>query len=227
MEEVRLASAGAVVQEFGRNPATAIPPELLQNAQGIAIIPRAIRAGFIFGGRRGKGVVAIRTENGTWTNPSFITLTGGSFGAQIGVESTDIVLIFRNARSVRDIGDGKFTLGADASVTAGPVDRGSRATTDMTFTSEVYAYLDSRGLFAGAALEGSRLSIDTEANQSFYAPGSNDQPLQAQSYSTPAAVRRFLLTLERAEGGGSATLPAQNGSEPEEAITYPLGEPTD
>jgi lipid-binding SYLF domain-containing protein len=229
MEEARLTNAGAVIQELGSDPETAIPPWLLQGAQGIAVIPRTIRAGLIFGGRRGRGVVTIRTESGEWANPSFITLTGGSFGAQIGIESADIVLVFGNARSVRDIDDGKFTLGGDASATAGPVGRASRAATDMTFTSEVYVYTDSRGLFAGASLEGTRLSIDTEANQSFYAQGGADQPLRARSSSTPTAAQRFLLTLVQAESSSPQTTPppASQQVPAEEAITYPLGDGAD
>jgi lipid-binding SYLF domain-containing protein len=226
IEEARLTNAGAVLQAFSTNPETAIPATLLAQAQGVAIIPGVLRMGLIFGGRRGRGIVTVRGDDGAWTNPSFITITGGSFGAQIGVESVDIVLIFGSARSVRNIGRGKFTLGGDAAVTAGPVGRASQATTDLTFTSEVYAYTDSRGLFAGATLEGTRLAIDVEANSRFYPPGSSAQPLQSQSFSTPAAVRRFLLSLAQAQGAGAAAAPppSQNADdEPEEAIIYPLG----
>ena len=223
-EEARLTNAGAVLQRFTDDPETAIPPGLLQQARGIAVIPGAVRMGFILGGRRGRGVVTVRTDDGSWSNPAFITLTGGSVGLQIGVEAMDIVLVFGSARSVDTIHRGKFTLGSDAAVTAGPVGRAARATTDMTFTSEVYAYADSRGVFAGASLEGTRLSIDAPANRSFYPPGSSAQPLQAQSFSTPAAVRRFLLSLARAEEV-SAPPPGQSGNTSENgtAITYPLG----
>lgn len=223
IEEARLTNAGAVLQAVTGGPGMMIPTEILSYAQGVAVIPGVLRMGLIFGGRRGRGVVTVRAEDGSWSNPAFITLTGGSVGAQIGVESTDIVLVFGSARSVRNIGRGKFTLGGDAAVTAGPVDRAARATTDMTFTSEVYAYSDSRGLFAGASLEGTRLSMDNDANNSFYPPGSSAQPLQPQSFSTPAAVRRFLLTLEQAEGP-RAPPPASSGDEDEdEVIIYPLG----
>lgn len=223
IEEARLTNAGAVLQAFTGGTVMTIPPEILSYAQGVAVIPRVLRMGLIFGGRRGRGVVTVRGDDGSWSNPAFITLTGGSVGAQIGVESIDIVLVFGSARSVRNIGRGKFTLGGDAAVTAGPVDRAARATTDMTFTSDVYAYADSRGLFAGASLEGTRLSMDENANSSFYPPGSSAQPLQPQNLSTPAAVRRFLLTLEQFEGPG-APPPASSDDEGEdEVIIYPLG----
>jgi lipid-binding SYLF domain-containing protein len=188
IEEARLTNAGAVLQAFASDPQTAIPPALLQQAQGIAVIPGVLRMGLIFGGRRGRGVVTVRGEDGRWTNPSFITVI-------------DLVLVFGSARSVQNIGRGKFTLGGDAAVTAGPVDRATQATTDLTFTSEVYAYTDSRGLFAGATLEGTRLAIDVESNSRFYVPGSSAQPLQP-----------------RTSGTAPATAPAR-----EEAIIYPLG----
>jgi len=221
IEEARLTNAGAVLQAFASDPQTAIPPALLQQAQGIAVIPGMLRMGLIFGGRRGRGVVTIRGEDGRWTNPSFITVTGGSVGAQIGVESIDLVLIFGSARSVQNIGRGKFTLGGDAAVTAGPVDRATQATTDLTFTSEVYAYTDSRGLFAGATLEGTRLAIDVESNSRFYVPGSSAQPLQPRTSGTLAAVARFLASLEQV--GGSAPRAAPATETREEAIIYPLG----
>lgn len=223
IEEARLTNAGAVLQAFTSGAVMTIPPEILSYAQGVAVIPGVLRMGLVFGGRRGRGVVTVRGEDGNWSNPAFITLTGGSVGAQIGVESTDIVLVFGSARSVRNIGRGKFTLGGDAAVTAGPVDRAARATTDMTFTSEVYAYADSRGLFAGASLEGTRLSMDADANINFYPPGGSAQPLQPQNFSTPATVRRFLLTLEQF-AGASAPPPASSDDEDEdEVIIYPLG----
>jgi lipid-binding SYLF domain-containing protein len=224
IEEARLTNAGAVLQTLMSDPATAIPAELLRQARGIAVIPGAVRVGFIFGGRRGRGLVVTRGVDGEWTNPSFITLTGGSIGAQIGVESTDIVLVFGSERSVRNIGRGKFTLGGDAAVTAGPVGKATQATTDLTFTSEVYAYTNSRGLFAGASLEGTRIGIDVEANTNFYPLGSSAQPLQAQSFATPASVRRFLVSLTQAESGGQQPAPPDDaGEQSEEAIIYPLG----
>lgn len=225
-EEARLTTAGAVLQAFTSDPATAIPTAVLRQAQGIAVIPDVLRVGLIFGGRRGRGVLTVRGDNGNWLQPSFITLTGGSFGAQIGVESIDLVLVFGSARSVRDIGRGKFTLGGDAAVTAGPVGRATQATTDLTFTREVYAYTDSRGLFAGATLEGTRLAIDVRANNSFYPPGSSAQPMQPQTFSTPAAVRRFLMSLSRSEDAGQGPRGSDADGESsgaEEAIIYPLG----
>ena len=229
-EEQKLADAALAFQEFQRDPTAAIPVQVLQNAQGVAVLPDVIRAGFIFGGRRGRGVAVVRSENGEWSNPLFVTMTGGSFGAQIGGESTDIVLVFGNRRSVRNIGEGKFTLGGDASATAGPIGRGSRGATDMTFTSEVYYYARGRGLFAGAVLEGAKLDVDEVANGNFYPSGSGAEPLAEQSLATPSGARRFLLSLEQAATLPSAPSQTNRSSEPEatesseeEAIIYPLG----
>jgi lipid-binding SYLF domain-containing protein len=224
VEEARLTNAGAVLQTLMSNPETAIPATLLRQARGIAVIPGALRVGFIFGGRRGRGIVTIRGADGNWLNPSFITLTGGSVGAQIGVESTDIVLIFGSERSVSNIGRGKFTLGGDAAVTAGPAGKATQATTDLTFTSEVYAYTNGRGLFAGATLEGTRIGIDVQANTNFYPLGSSAQPLQPQNFATPATVRRFFLSLTQAEETTQQqAVPGDAGRDSEEAIIYPLG----
>ncbi|MCZ6497152.1 MAG: lipid-binding SYLF domain-containing protein [Gammaproteobacteria bacterium] len=223
-EEARLASAGAVLNAFTVDPATAIPSQLLQQAQGIAIIPRMIRVGFIFGGHRGKGIVVVRSDNGEWSNPSFITLTGGSFGAQIGAESADLILVFGNEISVRTISEGKFTVGSDASATAGPVGRNLAVTRDRTFASELYTYVRSRGLFAGATIQGAKLGVDHAANRNFYSPGGEAQPLTATTFATSDSARRFLTTLYAAEtlsrGSPESTVEDNAG---EDAITYPLG----
>lgn len=229
-EENRLAAAGFVLQEFERRPEEAVPAALLQRAYGVAVIPNVIRGGFIVGGRRGKGVFVMRSQSGEWSNPAFVTLTGGSIGAQIGAQSTDIVLVFANERAVRNITGGqKFTLGGEVSVTAGPAGRHATAATDMSLLAEVYAYASSRGLFAGAAFEGAVLGLDEDANRAFYSADASALPLAPQSLATPASARRFLLNLEQSEhaGVGAPAAPASHGDGPapqEEAVTYPLGD---
>ncbi len=206
--ENKISDAAAVLNAFTVDDANAIPTELLQRARGIAIIPGLIRGGFFIGGRRGKGVMSVRMEDGQWSNPAFINLTGGSIGWQFGAESTDLVLIFANDRAVRNIARGKFTLGGDASAVAGPV--GTHNTAAVTFQAEIYAYVDSRGLFAGAALEGARLGIDTQMSNSFYGYDQETRALGHQTAATPVAARRLLLALEQASsirlpGGGPKT----------------------
>ena len=216
----RLAEAAELIQAFTANDDDAIPAELLQRARGIAVIPNVFRGGFILGGRRGRGVLAVRQNNGVWSNPAFVTLTGGSIGWQIGAESTDLVLIFANDNAVKNIASGKFTLGGDATAVAGPL--GRHATIAVTFRAEVYGYARSQGLFAGAAFEGARLDIDEATNESFYIDP-RAQALRDQTDATPANARRFLLALEQVSG---PPRPAEqhDGREAEEAATFPLGE---
>jgi lipid-binding SYLF domain-containing protein len=156
-----------VLEEIMEIPEQGIPPALLNDSHGIAIIPGVIKAGFIIGGRHGRGVVVLR-DGEVWSNPSFVSITGGSIGWQIGAESIDVILVFKSKRSIDNMIKGKFTLGADASIAAGPVGRQAEAATDVTLKAEIYSYSRSRGLFAGISLEGAALSIDEEANADFY-----------------------------------------------------------
>ena len=171
VENERAADASRVLGEILRIPEDRIPDKLLAEAEAIAVIPNVIKAGFGIGGRRGRGLIAIRGRDGTWSNPSFITLTGGSFGFQAGVQSADVILVFRTRRGVDSIVGGKFTLGADASVAAGPVGRSAQASTDERLKAEILSYSRARGLFAGVALDGTRLAIDNKSNQRVYGEG--------------------------------------------------------
>jgi lipid-binding SYLF domain-containing protein len=168
---VRAHNAVRVLREVMEAPDKSIPQDLLRDARAIAVIPDRIKAGFIFGGSRGEGLISVKTADGTWSNPSFITMTGGSVGFQAGVSSTDVVLVFRTQRGVDSIVRGKFTLGADASAAAGPVGRTASASTDAQMKAEIYSYSRSRGLFAGVALDGSALRIDYDANAAVYGAG--------------------------------------------------------
>jgi lipid-binding SYLF domain-containing protein len=165
-EKVDLASA--ILDEIMRIPEQGIPPSLLADAAGIAIIPNVLKVGLVVGGRYGAGVLLLRGADGRWSNPSFISLTGGSFGWQIGAQSTDLICVFKRSRSIEGIMDGKFTLGADAAVAAGPVGRNVQGATDASLKAEIYSYSSSRGLFAGISLEGAALQIDEAANGLYY-----------------------------------------------------------
>lgn len=181
-----------VIQQIVSIPEKGIPPVLLRNAEGIAIIPGVIRAGFIIGGRYGTGVVLVRNKSGEWSNPSFISLTGGSIGWQAGVESIDIILVFKSGKSIDGIVRGKFTLGADASIAAGPVGREAQAATDIQLKSEIYSYSRSRGLFAGLALSGAALQIDDEANEDFYKKDIRARDIfKDKGLKAPAAVDKL------------------------------------
>ncbi|MDK2848464.1 MAG: hypothetical protein PWP34_1817 [Desulfuromonadales bacterium] len=166
--ETTVKQATAVLDKIMEIPESAIPPSLLSNAYGIAIIPGVVKGAFIIGGRYGEGVLLIRNRGGGWSNPSFLSIGGGSFGWQIGGQSTDVILVFKSQRSVDDIKKGKFTLGADAAVAAGPVGRRVEGATDVMLKAEILSYSRSRGFFAGVSLEGSVLNILWEDNAAYY-----------------------------------------------------------
>jgi len=170
-ESKRAENAVRVLREVMMAPDKRIPADLISNAYAIAVIPDVIKAGFVIGGRHGVGIISVKGTDGTWSNPSFISMTGGSIGFQAGVSSTDVILVFRTERGVDSIVHGKFTLGADASAAAGPVGRTAQASTDAQLKAEIYSYSRSRGLFAGVALDGSALRIDYDANESIYGKG--------------------------------------------------------
>lgn len=180
-------------------PETRIPAALLNEAYGIAVIPSVVKVSFILGGRHGTGVLAVRRENGKWSDPSFVSMSGGSIGWQIGASSTDIILVFKSRRSIDRIARGDVTLGGDASVAAGPVGRSASAATNVSFDAEVYSYSRSRGLFAGVSVEGAALNIDEGANAEFYnEPGVTAYELFDRSSSTlPESGQRFIQLLER------------------------------
>jgi lipid-binding SYLF domain-containing protein len=167
-EVERVENSIQVFKELVDLPEDGIPPALLSRAEAIAVIPGFWNAAWVIGGRHGKGVIMVRKGPKNWSYPSFISMTGGSLGFQIGVQKADIILVFKNKRSVRTIADGKFTLGAGASVVAGPIGRKAEADTDIKFEAEIYSYSKSKGLFAGISVEGASLSMDTDANAKFY-----------------------------------------------------------
>lgn len=167
-ETRKVDEAAGVLKDIMAIPEKGIPPALLNDAYGIAVVPGVIKVGFIIGGRYGSGVLMVRDKEGKWSQPAFVSLAGGGIGWQIGAQSTDIILVFKSRRSVDGIMKGKFTLGADAAVAAGPVGRRVEAATDLKLKAEIYSYSRSRGLFAGISLEGAALQIDDDANAAFY-----------------------------------------------------------
>jgi lipid-binding SYLF domain-containing protein len=169
-EEEKLAQAVAVLDKLMLVPEQSIPEALLRDAHAVAVVPNVFKAALVFGGRRGTGVISVRRADGTWSHPSFMALTGGSFGFQAGLQSSDVILVFRTQRGVDNIIRGKFTLGADASVAAGPVGRNAQASTDEQLKAEIYAWSRARGLFAGISLDGAVLNIDNDANAAVYGP---------------------------------------------------------
>ncbi|MDP9064673.1 MAG: lipid-binding SYLF domain-containing protein, partial [Pseudomonadota bacterium] len=197
-EEGRLLVATEVLEEVEGMPDQRLPDTLLSRAYGIAVIPDVTKVAFIFGGRHGNGVLSVRDSlTSAWSNPVFISLTGGSWGFQAGAQSSDIILVFTTKAGIEGIAGGKLTLGADASVATGPVGRQGSAATDVGFNAEIYSYARTRGLFGGVALDGSVIAIDRSANASFY--GKNgvtaSEILSGLAPAAPATAQRFLQRL--------------------------------
>jgi lipid-binding SYLF domain-containing protein len=198
-EAGRVDSATEVLSKIMEIPESAIPPALLAGAQGIAIIPGVIKVGFVLGGQYGRGVLLVRGQGGTWSSPVFITLMSGSIGWQIGAESTDFVLVFKTPRSIEGIMKGKYTLGADAGVAAGPVGRVAKGATDIELKAEIYSYSRNRGLFAGISLEGSSLQVDDKSNAAYYEKEAVRPSviLSGSEIKTPASAEKLKILLEK------------------------------
>lgn len=164
----RLKTATTVFEEIMEAPDNAIPRAIFDKATAVAIFPSTVKAGFIFGGHRGKGVISARNEQGEWSTPAFLTLTGGSFGLQIGGQSVDLILVIMNRRGLEKLLRNEFKIGGDASAVVGPLGRDLEASTDLTLRAEILSYSRTRGLFAGITLKGSTIRADRDANERFY-----------------------------------------------------------
>src|SRR4029453_16237301 len=167
-ESARAENAASALSEIMEAPDQGIPEALLKKAYGIAVIPHVVKGAFGIGGRYGKGLVAQRNADGGWGTPLFIEIGGGSFGLQLGVEATDVIMVFTNREGIQPLLKGKLKIGADASATAGPVGRKAEAGTDILLKSAIYSYSRSKGLFAGIALDGAIIQMDDDANKNVY-----------------------------------------------------------
>lgn len=230
-EEARALVATQVLEELRTQRDQYVPDLLLDRAYGIAVIPEVRKIAFGLGGRFGRGVLVVRDKQGKFSNPVFISLAGGSIGWQVGAQETDIVLVFTTRRGIEGISDGKLTLGADASVAAGPVGRAASAATDANFAAEIYSYSRNRGLFAGVALDGTALTIDNRANRAFYATRTV-QPSDIFSGSVTKnseTVRRLLAAVATSTRTGAVAPAATPASVPAApaagaATPAPMGE---
>jgi lipid-binding SYLF domain-containing protein len=236
-QDARLMTATQVLDELARMPEQNIPTWLLERAYAVAVVPDVIKVGLGIGGRRGKGVLVVRKDSGQWSSPIFVNLTGGSFGFQVGVQSTDVVLVFTSQKSIEGIVGGKVTLGADASVAAGPVGRQSSAATDIGLTAQVYSYSRASGLFAGVALDGSAITIDHRSNEQFYGRSGvlASEIIRTDAATAPAPAQNFVGALQRSTTSAAVSTrapvaPAQPAAPPQPATsgsltTYPMEDP--
>lgn len=196
-DQKRITDAAAVVRELHRAPDSSIPQSAWDRARCVVVMPDVKKAAFIVGGEHGKGVMSCRRA-GAWSAPVFVSLDKASIGAQIGASSTDLVLLVMTERGVDRLLQDKVTLGADASLAAGPVGRSATAETDAQLTAEMLSYSRSRGVFAGIDLAGGVLRVDTDATSALYGPASaHDILLDATRVKTPATARPFIDALTR------------------------------
>lgn len=188
--------AGIVLNELNQAPDKGIPTELLEHAKGIAVIPSVVKGAFGIGGRWGEGLMAGRNPDGSWGAPSYLEIGGASVGFQIGVSSTDIVLVFTSKDAIDTLLKGKLHLGADAAVAAGPVGRSGSVGTDVKFNGPIYSYSRSKGVFAGVSLEGAVITIDDSANHKVYGENvSGTDILEKHAVQPNAIVQPFMAAV--------------------------------
>jgi lipid-binding SYLF domain-containing protein len=195
-------SAQTVLEEILSDPKTQIPSDLLEQSQGIAIFPGVIQAGFFFGGRRGTGVMMLRQEDGTWSNPAFINITGGSFGLQIGAKSSDIVLVFPNRNTVNEVMSSSFEIGGSVTGTAGPVGSTAIDPTEDYSKSPILTYARSSGLFGGVSIDGSKLGFNQGKNRDLYGQSITPRRIfRDPDLEAPVVVDSLRQVLEESEAG--------------------------
>ena len=196
--EERLGNATEVLHEIMGMPDKGIPDEVLDHARCVAVVPHMIKGGFVFGGKGGKGVATCRTSNG-WSAPAFITISGGNWGLQIGVEAVDLVMIFQNEKAMQRLLSSNFHVGADASAAAGPVGRHAEAGTTWKLDTEILTYSRAKGVFAGLTLEGASIRQDNDSRRAIYGPRVTTKALLMGKVPAPATAQPFLAAIRGAK----------------------------
>ena len=192
----RIQKATQVFQEIMRTPDRGIPRDLLEKARCVAIIPGEEKAAFIFGGNYGKGLATCRIENG-WSAPMFVAVGGGSVGFQIGASFTDVVLLFMNDHALQSLLGDKFKIGGDVTVAAGPVGRQASANTDIKLNAEILSYSRSKGVFAGASVDGAVVQADHSGDKAMYGRDVTHEEILKGRVAVPASARNLLAELRR------------------------------
>ena len=194
----RLNNATSVMHEIMGMPDKGIPEEVLEHAKCVAVIPHMVKGGLIFGAKEGKGVATCRTSDG-WSAPAFITISGGNWGLQIGVEAVDLVMIIQNEKGMQKLLESNFHVGGDASAAAGPVGRHAEAGTDWKMDTEILTYSRAKGAFAGLTLEGASLRQDSDSRHAMYGGDVTTRALLLGEVPVPAAARPFLAEIRGAK----------------------------
>jgi lipid-binding SYLF domain-containing protein len=223
-ELTTIEQAIAVLRANAAMPVKSIVPAVLRDARGVAVIPHVVKAGLLVDHQFGRGVVLMRRADGSWSDPVFVTLEGNGVGLEAGVETIDLVLVFKNPASLERVlkGKGKLTLGTDASVSAGPLGRDAELATDKLLKADVYSYSRSRGLFAGISLQGAKLKVDGKANEGFYnVRGMRPEDVMARHLPPVPAVDALKMELNILSGA----LPVAPVMPPRPPAIVPSGPP--
>lgn len=211
----RLDNAKDVVHAIMAAPDNGIPEEVLEHAKCVAVVPHMVKGGLIFGGKGGKGVATCRTANG-WSAPAFITISGGNWGLQIGVQAVDLVMIIQNEKGMQRLLNSNFQLGADASAAAGPVGRHASAGTDWKMDAEILTYSRAKGAFAGLTLEGASIREDNDSRHAIYGRKVTTRSLLLGKVSVPAVAEPFLAEVRGAKAQAVAEGKAEDKAEAKE-----------
>jgi lipid-binding SYLF domain-containing protein len=194
----RMDNATKVLSQIMATPDKGIPAEVLDGAKCIAVVPHMIKGGFVFGAKHGRGVATCRTSTG-WSAPSFFTVTGGSWGAQIGVEGVDLVMMIMNEKGMQQLLNSKFQIGGEVSAAGGPVGRHASAGTDWKLNTEILTYSRAKGAFAGATLEGAGIGQDDDAIRAVYGKELTPRAILTGKVPPPASAQQFLATVRDAK----------------------------
>jgi len=192
----RLQTAADVLNEIQSAPDSGIPQEILGRSECVAVVPSMLKGGFVFGAKYGRGLASCRTPKG-WSAPAFFTVEGGSFGFQIGGQAVDLVMLIMNKDGMQHLLSSEFSLGADASVAAGPVGRHAEGDTDWKMRAQVLTYSRARGIFAGATLNGAVVKQDKDSTREFYGHMVTTKASLTGEIDAPAAANPFLSTLAK------------------------------
>src|SRR5277367_1516522 len=193
----RLQRSVSVLHAIMATPDKGIPEEVLSGAKCVLVVPDLIKGGFVFGGKHGRGVATCRTPEG-WSAPAFVSVGGGSWGLQIGIEDVDLVMLVMNDRGMQHLLSSKFELTGEGSVAAGPVGRHASAGTDWKMNTEVLTYSRSKGLFAGLTLEGAVVQEDDDSTKAIYGRQKGFRSILSGNASTPASCEAFVEAVARA-----------------------------
>jgi lipid-binding SYLF domain-containing protein len=202
--EERLQHAGAVLNEIMAAPDKGIPQEVLDHAKCIAVVPHLLKGGFVFGAENGRGVATCRTASG-WSAPAFFTITGGSWGLQIGVEGIDLVMVIQGDKGMDHLVNSKFEIGGDASAAAGPVGRHASADTDWKLNTEILTYSRAKGIFAGITLNGAAIRRDDDSTEAIYGHEISTRRILMGEVPPPAGAHAFLSAIRDAKMQAAAS----------------------